>query len=63
MPGERRKKDPITSLQRKNRQTGETGGEKTPEKTNRDHSIPIVYRPEQQRLSPTRIKTQLGRGL
>jgi len=35
-------------------------GRKMPGRTPKNHSIPIVYSFEQQRLSPTRIKTQLG---
>jgi hypothetical protein len=60
MSGGRQKIHPITGAKYQTRENGKTGGRKTAERIPQNHSIPIVYSPEQQRLSPTLIKTQLG---
>jgi len=43
-----------------NKKNGKTGSRKIPGRIPENHLIPIVYSPEQQRLSPTENKTQLG---
>jgi len=70
MPGGKKKNIPnnqvlaTTKLNEQNRQQKNTKKIKEnysiPKKIKENYSIPIVYSSEQQRLSPTRIKTQLS---
>ena len=60
MPGGKPKTSLKTTILRQTCANGQKQRWKLPEKVSQKHSIPIVYSAEQQRLSSTRIKTQLS---